>query len=145
MSLYNSDELLRKALADAKHLALESMSDEGIPLELHELSLFVQEKAGQRITAIKRDEGKLAVPEFEPDDKLAWCIRRLTGQLRSEDPKVVLQPYRGWGFVIAGNGVIVAVLLNCLGLKRAKSASPTFCYVCDECEIRKFRRVLRKR
>ena len=145
MSQSDSDEMLRKALANAKHLALESTSDEDAPLALHELSLLVQAKTGQRVTATKRHKGKRYEPEFPPSNLLAWYVRQMTGKTLPTDPKRVSQPYRGWGFVVAGNGVIVEGYLLRLGFKRAGNTSATFCYVCDDSEVEKIPKLMRKR
>jgi hypothetical protein len=122
----------RRAQADANNTALESLSDDGAPPELHELSLRCQAETGQRITALKRSTKRTwepARPTAGPASE--WQMRRVTGSLRPTDPEPVEVVRQGWSYVVAGNPVIVEGWLKRHGYPHASAGSPTMCFVAE--------------
>ena len=123
------DTMLAMAEANARNEAMESLSDEQIPGEALALAMLAESATGQPITAIKHAVWTTIEPSAPVvGPRYQWSTRRLTGELRSDDPAPVEITHTGFAYITSGNPIIVESWLRDQGL-RAIADAPTVCRV----------------
>lgn len=122
--------LVSRTLTETHREALERASDPDIPTELSTLALITEAVTGQPITAIKRGPATRNITAYPPGfDRLSYHARRLSGELRSDDPIPQYQDYTAWYFITTGNPITIEGYLKSCGYPEAFADRPTACRV----------------
>ncbi len=117
-------KLMATAEANAKHEALESLSDNDIPGAVVALVTLAEMATGQAVRAIKRTTWTTHDPESPASD--GWQFRRLSYTLQPDDPPAVKNKHDGFALITDGNPIMLESWFEAQGLT-AIADQPTVC------------------